>query len=90
VTDATVAALLRRNGRIRRALEQLLERQYHHASPAALRPHVWGLVSPFLPVLYQFVRKGDVSSLADLLLLARQQQQQQQEQEQPSPKRRRG
>jgi hypothetical protein len=70
VTDERVVACLRRNERIRQALEQL--QGTYHVSPVELGPRVWGMVSKFPTLLYAFVRRGDVNALADLLLAQQQ------------------
>jgi hypothetical protein len=64
-----VAALLRRNRRIRRALDQL---QGYHVSPTVLLPALLEMVSGLPTLLYRFMRLGDVNCVVDLLL-ARQQ-----------------
>jgi hypothetical protein len=66
ITDERVAALLRRNGRIQQGLDRL---QDYHVSPPVLVPRVLGLVSTLPALLYQFLRRGDVNVLVDLLLL---------------------
>jgi hypothetical protein len=70
VTDERIVACLRRNERIHQALDQL--QGTYHVSPVALGPRVWGVVSKFPPLLYTFVRRGDVNALADLLLAQQQ------------------
>ena len=70
--NGRVAALLRRNGRIRQALDQL---RGYHVSPAVLVPSVLGMVSGLPTLLYRFVRRGDVNALVELLLVRKQKQQ---------------
>jgi hypothetical protein len=70
VTDERIVACLRRNERIRQALDEL--QGTYHVSPMVLLPSVWGMVSKFPTLLYTFVRRGDVNALADLLLAQQQ------------------
>jgi hypothetical protein len=60
-----VVALLRRNERIRQALDDL---QDYHVSPSVLWPSVLGMVSGLPTLLYRFLRQGDVNALVDLLI----------------------
>jgi hypothetical protein len=73
-----VAALLRRNRRIRQALDRL---QGYHVSPTILLPALLEMVSDLPTLLYRFMRLGDVNALCGLLL-ARQQRLQRQRREQ--------
>jgi hypothetical protein len=64
--------LLRRNRRIRRALQRLLQPRGCRASPPpTLLPEALGTVSSFPTLLYRFLRKGDLTKLSDLLLFRR-------------------
>jgi hypothetical protein len=70
-----VSALLKRNDRIRQALEQLPEYRMAHMARV---PHVLEMVNTLPTLLYRFLRRGDVNALVDHLHLpaaARQQQQ---------------
>jgi hypothetical protein len=58
---------LSRNGRIRKALDDL---QGYHVPSAALRPRVLEMVSGIPPLLYRFVRRGDINAWVDLLVVA--------------------
>jgi hypothetical protein len=64
-----VVALLRRNRRIRQALDQL---QGYHVSPTILLPALLEMVSGLPTLLYRFVRLGNVNSLCELLLVRQQ------------------
>jgi hypothetical protein len=58
--------LLRRNGRIRTALEHLKPRDYHVA-PASLWPLTLAMVSRLPTLLYRLLRHGDLNLLGDRL-----------------------
>lgn len=61
-----LAFYTRRNGRIRRALQQLGPRNYH-VGPPSLWPLVLETMSSLPTLLYRIVRKGNVSTLCDLV-----------------------
>jgi hypothetical protein len=63
----TIDGLLRRNGRIRRALEHLKPREYHVA-PASLWPSTLEMVSRLPTLMYRFLRRGDLNALGDRLV----------------------
>jgi hypothetical protein len=56
---------LRRNGRIRHALEELRGR-YHAQATASLWPLVLEMVSPLPTLLFRFLRRGDLNALSEL------------------------
>jgi hypothetical protein len=60
----TIDDLLRRNGRIRTALDHWQPRDYH-VSPASLWPVALAMVRRLPTLLYRFVRKGDLNLLGD-------------------------
>jgi hypothetical protein len=71
VPDGTIAAYVRRNELIRRALDRMHE---YHVSPPVLLPRVLHMVRTIPTLIYSFLRVGNVDALCDLLLVARQQQ----------------
>jgi hypothetical protein len=58
---------LSRNGRIRKALDDL---RGYHVSTAAPRPRVLEMVSGIPTLLYRFVRWGDINAWVDLVVAA--------------------
>jgi hypothetical protein len=64
----TLARLLRRNRRIRRAVGRLGPRRYHVPEARRLLPLALGIVSSVPALVYRLLRQGDVSDLCDILL----------------------
>jgi hypothetical protein len=66
--NSSIPRSLRRNERIRQALEQL---PTYRVTPTARWPLVLGLVSDLPTLLYRFLRRGDINALGDLVAEAR-------------------
>jgi hypothetical protein len=94
MTVERISACLRRNVRIHEMLDRHRRGSGgYQVSPMGLLPRTLGLVSNLPTLVYRFLRRGDLSTIGNLLLLARRQPpppQQQQQSATSGAKRKRG